>query len=138
MLAVEIMDTEFMNSITKWKKWDRLLSSPWFSVYPDVGNLSAWGNDVTAELELGIDSIAAIHLKDTYPVTATSQGQFRDVPFGDGCVDFVGVFQTLKRLNYRGSFLIEMWTEKSPEPVLEIIKARQWIEAKMLEGGLLC
>ena len=138
MLAVEIMDTEFMNSITKWKKWDRLLSSPWFSVYPDVGNLSAWGNDVSAELELGIDSIAAIHLKDTYPVTATSQGQFRDVPFGDGCVDFVGVFQTLKRLNYRGSFLIEMWTEKSAEPVLEIIKARQWIEAKMLEGGLLC
>ena len=138
MLAVEIMDTEFMNSITKWKKWDRLLSSPWFSVYPDVGNLSAWGNDVSAELELGIDSIAAIHLKDTYPVTATSQGQFRDVPFGDGCVDFVGVFQTLKRLNYRGSFLIEMWTEKSPEPVLEIIKARQWIEAKMVEGGLVC
>ncbi|MEZ2696349.1 L-ribulose-5-phosphate 3-epimerase, partial [Hafnia alvei] len=134
MLAVEIMDTEFMNSITKWKKWDRLLSSPWFSVYPDVGNLSAWGNDVSAELELGIDSIAAIHLKDTYPVTATSQGQFRDVPFGDGCVDFVGVFQTLKRLNYRGSFLIEMWTEKSAEAVLEIIKARQWIEAKMLEG----
>ena len=138
MLAVEIMDTEFMNSITKWKKWDRLLSSPWFSVYPDVGNLSAWGNDVSAELELGIDSIAAIHLKDTYPVTATSQGQFRDVPFGDGCVDFVGVFETLKRLNYRGSFMIEMWTEKSAEPVLEIIKARQWIEAKMLEGGLLC
>ncbi|KKI46680.1 xylulose 5-phosphate 3-epimerase [Obesumbacterium proteus] len=138
MLAVEIMDTEFMNSITKWKKWDRLLSSPWFSVYPDVGNLSAWGNDVSAELELGIDSIAAIHLKDTYPVTATSQGQFRDVPFGDGCVDFVGVFQTLKRLNYRGSFLIEMWTEKSAEPVLEIIKARQWIEAKMVEGGLVC
>lgn len=103
-----------------------------------MGNLSAWGNDVSAELELGIDSIAAIHLKDTYPVTATSQGQFRDVPFGDGCVDFVGVFQTLKRLNYRGSFLIEMWTEKSAEPVLEIIKARQWIEAKMLEGGLLC
>ncbi|MDN5987450.1 MAG: xylulose 5-phosphate 3-epimerase, partial [Hafniaceae bacterium] len=35
-------------------------------------------------------------------------------------------------------FLIEMWTEKSAEPVLEIIKARQWIEAKMVEGGLVC
>jgi hexulose-6-phosphate isomerase len=93
---------------------------------------------VSAELALGIDSIAAIHLKDTYPVTASSQGQFRDVPFGEGCVDFVGIFRTLKQLNYRGSFLIEMWTEKAQEPVLEIIKARQWIEARMLEGDFVC
>ncbi len=135
MLAVEIMDTSFMNSITKWKAWESLIESPWFTVYPDVGNLSAWGNDVTGELKLGIDRIAAIHLKDTYPVTETSQGQFRDVPFGEGCVDFVNVFKTLEALNYRGAFLIEMWTEKANEPVLEIIKARQWIEARMLEGG---
>ena len=58
MLAVEIMDTAFMNSISKWKKWDEMLASPWFTVYPDVGNLSAWGNDVPAELKLGIDRIA--------------------------------------------------------------------------------
>lgn len=70
------------------------------------------GNDVTAELQLGIDRIAAIHLKDTLPVTATHPGQFRDVPFGEGCVDFVGIFKTLHELNYRGAFLIEMWTEK--------------------------
>ena len=36
MLAVEIMDTAFMNSISKWKKWDEMLASPWFTVYPDV------------------------------------------------------------------------------------------------------
>ncbi|TLV10698.1 L-ribulose-5-phosphate 3-epimerase [Klebsiella indica] len=138
MLAVEIMDTAFMNSITKWKKWDAMLASPWFSVYPDVGNLSAWGNDVSAELELGINRIAAIHLKDTLPVTEHSPGQFRDVSFGDGCVDFPAVFRTLKQLNYRGAFLIEMWTEKSQEPVLEIIQARHWIEARMQEGGLEC
>ena len=138
MVAVEIMDTAFMNSISKWKKWDDMLASPWFSVYPDVGNLSAWGNDVTAELTLGIDRIAAIHLKDTRPVTEKSPGQFRDVPFGEGCVDFVGVFNTLNKLNYRGAFLIEMWTEKAKEPVLEIIQARRWIEARMQEGGMTC
>lgn len=137
MLAVEIMDTEFMNAISKWKVWEQQQASPWFSVYPDVGNLSAWGNDVTAELTLGIDRIAAIHLKDTQPVTASSPGQFRDVPFGQGCVDFVGVFRTLKALNYRGSFLIEMWTEKAEEPVAEIVLARRWIEQKMQEGGLI-
>lgn len=138
MLAVEIMDTDYMNSITKWKELEAQISSPWFSVYPDVGNLSAWGNDVPAELALGIDRIAAIHLKDTYAVTDTKPGQFRDVPFGEGCVDFVNVFRTLDKLNYRGAFLIEMWTEKSAEPVSEIIHARQWMEAKMKEGGLQC
>ncbi|MBJ9999782.1 L-ribulose-5-phosphate 3-epimerase [Erwinia sp. S38] len=137
MLAVEIMDTEFMNSISKWKHWDRQLASPWFTVYPDVGNLSAWGNDVSTELALGIDRIAAIHLKDTLPVTPDSPGQFRDVPFGEGCVDFVSVFRTLKQINYRGAFLIEMWTEKAEEPVAEIVQARRWIEQKMQEGGLL-
>ncbi|WHP79862.1 L-ribulose-5-phosphate 3-epimerase [Edwardsiella anguillarum] len=138
MLAVEIMDTAFINSISKWKTWDALMASPWFSVYPDIGNLSAWGNDVAAELRLGIDRIAAIHLKDTYPVTADSSGQFRDVSFGQGCVDFVGVFHTLQQLNYRGAFVVEMWSETSAEPLLEVIQARHWIEARMQEGGLTC
>ncbi|MBB5193558.1 hexulose-6-phosphate isomerase [Silvimonas terrae] len=135
MLSVEIMDTAFMNSIRKWKAWEAQIRSPWFSVYPDVGNLSAWGNNVPDELALGLDRIAAIHLKDTYPVTELQPGQFRDVPFGQGCVDFVNVFRTLKTLNYRGAFLIEMWTEKAEEPVAEIIAARRWIEARMQEGG---
>lgn len=138
MLAVEIMDTEFMSSISKWKSWDTLLASPWFTVYPDVGNLSAWGNNVAQELQLGIDRIAAIHLKDTFLVTETSPGQFRDVPFGEGCVDFVALFRTLKQLNYRGAFLIEMWTEKADEPVAEIVQARRWIEQQMQQGGMTC
>jgi hexulose-6-phosphate isomerase len=48
------------------------------------------------------------------------------------------VFNTLNQLNYRGAFLIEMWTEKAKEPVLEIIQARRWIEARMQEGGMTC
>lgn len=131
MCAVEIMDTQFMNSISKWKALDNKIGSPWFTVYPDIGNLTAWGNEVNSELAKGIDRIAAIHLKDTFAVTADSPGQFRDVPFGEGCVDFVNLFKTLRRLNYRGTFLIEMWTEKAAEPLLEIIHARHWIEDKM-------
>ena len=102
MLSVEIMDTKFMSSISRWKKYDELIKSPWFCVYPDVGNLSAWNDNVEEELALGIDKIAAIHLKDTYKVTETCKGQFRDVPFGEGCVDFAQCFRILKKLNYRG------------------------------------
>ncbi|WP_026783905.1 L-ribulose-5-phosphate 3-epimerase [Pleomorphomonas koreensis] len=135
MLAVEIMDTPFINSITKWKAWEARIRSPWFTVYPDVGNLSAWGNDVAAELAIGIDRIAAIHLKDTRAVTADFPGAFRDVPFGDGCVDFTGIFGRLKALGYRGAFLLEMWTEKAEEPVAELITARRFIEARMRDAG---
>ncbi|MEC5344278.1 L-ribulose-5-phosphate 3-epimerase [Brenneria populi] len=135
MCAVEIMDTPFINSISKWRELDAKINSPWFTVYPDVGNLTAWGNEVDSELSKGIDRIAAIHLKDTFPVTKDSPGQFRDVPFGEGCVDFIRLFKTLRRLNYRGTFLVEMWTEKSAEPLLEIIHARRWIEDKMKAAG---
>ncbi|BBG60183.1 MULTISPECIES: L-ribulose-5-phosphate 3-epimerase [Providencia] len=135
MCAVEIMDTPFMNSITKWQALADKIRSPWFQVYPDVGNLTAWGNDVENELTKGIENIVAIHLKDTYAVTETCKGQFRDVPFGEGCVDFVELFKLLKRLNYRGTFLIEMWTEKADEPLVEIINARHWIEDKMRQAG---
>ncbi|VEB27289.1 putative L-xylulose 5-phosphate 3-epimerase [Actinobacillus lignieresii] len=137
-LAVEIMDTKFMSSIKRWKKWDEIIKSPWFTVYPDIGNVSAWNDDIEAEFALGIDKISAIHLKDTYKVTETCKGQFRDVPFGDGCVDFKGFFEILVKLNYRGAFLIEMWTEKAEEPIAEIINARRWIEQKMKEGGFQC
>ncbi|WP_265498163.1 L-ribulose-5-phosphate 3-epimerase [Providencia rustigianii] len=135
MCAVEIMDTPFMNSITKWQALADKIRSPWFQVYPDVGNLTAWGNDVENELTKGIENIVALHLKDTYAVTETCKGQFRDVPFGEGCVDFVELFKLLKRLNYRGTFLIEMWTEKADEPLVEIINARHWIEDKMRQAG---
>ncbi len=135
MLSVEIMDTDFMNSISKWKKWEQAINSPWFTVYPDIGNLTAWNNDVQRELTLGFDRISALHLKETLKTTKTFPGQFRDMTFGSGQVDFIAAFKTLKKLGYRGAFLIEMWTEKAPEPLLEIIAAKRWIEDKMSEAG---
>lgn len=137
MLAMEIMDHPFMNSILKFINISKRLKSPWFSVYPDVGNLSAWGNDVAEELKLGRDQIVALHLKDTLAVTADHGGTFKEVPFGDGCVDFPLVFRTLKELNYCGPMLIEMWTEKSADPLRAITDARQWLFKKMRQGGFI-
>ncbi|SPT69911.1 L-ribulose-5-phosphate 3-epimerase ulaE [Anaerobiospirillum thomasii] len=134
MLATEIMDTPFLNSITKWKEYDDLIKSPWFGVYPDVGNLTGWNNDVPHELEVGIDKIAAIHLKETLPVSDTCKGQFRDLYFGQGTVDFLTIFKKLKALNYRGAFLLEMWGENDPQALDKIIAAREFIEKKMAEA----
>ena len=138
MLAVEIMDHPFMSSIVKFLNLKKKYGSPWFTVYPDVGNLSAWGNDVSQELALGFDWIVAIHLKDTIGVTADHPGTFKEVRFGSGCVDFPGVFRTLNALKYAGPFVIEMWTEKSDDARTEIAGAREWLLDRMREGGYLC
>jgi len=136
MLAIEIMDTPLINSITAWQEYDKIIESPFFCVYPDLGNLSACNNDVPGELRKGIAKIVAIHLKDTLRVTADFPGKFRDVPFGTGCVDFPTCFRVLAELKYRGPFLIEMWTEKAAEPVVEIARARRWLLEQMRLGGL--
>ncbi|HFU3843141.1 TPA: L-ribulose-5-phosphate 3-epimerase [Streptococcus suis] len=111
MLAIEIMDDPFINSIEKYLAVEKEIDSPYLFVYPDTGNVSAWHNDIYSEFYLGHRSIAALHLKDTYAVTETSKGQFRDVPFGQGCVDWDNMFAVLKKTNYQGPFLIEMWSE---------------------------
>ena len=135
MLAMEIMDSPFLNSIVRYLNLKKSLNSPWFMVYPDLGNLTAWGNDVSQELTLGIDDIVAIHLKDTLAVSATHPGTFKEVPFGTGCVDFAAAFATLNKLNYSGPFLIEMWTEKADDPEKEIQKAKDWLFDQMALGG---
>lgn len=138
MLSIEIMDHPFMNSISKYLEFDRILNSPFLTVYPDIGNLSAWGNDVRAEILKGKHKISAIHLKDTLAVTNIFPGKFKEVPFGEGCVKFIEFFKLLKEIDYNGPLLIEMWTEKSENPLKEIEKAKKWIEEKMKEGGFRC
>ena len=128
MLAMEIMDTPFMNSISKHMVYEKKIHSPWYRVYPDLGNLSAWKeNDPEAELNLGIDSIVAIHLKDTLAPTDTFEGQFKCVPFGDGCVDFPARFGQLERLRYMGPYMIEMWYREGTNDMEEIAKAAKWL-----------
>lgn len=134
-IATEIMDTPFMGAISRWKKYDALIKSQWFAVYPDVGNLCGWNNDPELELGVAAEKIAAIHLKETKFVRNGSKGQFRDLLFGEGDMDFVRIFRALKQLNYRGSFVIEMWGSKSADPLGDIVKARTYLEARMKEAG---
>jgi L-ribulose-5-phosphate 3-epimerase len=136
LLAMEIMDTPLMSSITRWLGYAERIRSPWFQVYPDLGNLSAWGNDVAAELAKAEGRIAAIHLKDTLAVRTDFPGQFRNVPFGQGCVDFPAAFRALAAQRYRGCFLVEMWTDSAPDPIGQCRQARAWIVDRMQEGGL--
>lgn len=128
MLAMEIMDTPFMNSITKHLEYERKINCPWYKVYPDLGNLTAWSeNNPSKEIEKGIGSIVGIHVKDTVPPSDTFEGQFKCVPFGTGCVDFSARFTQLEQLGYTGPYMIEMWYQNGTDDVAEIAKAAKWL-----------
>ncbi len=129
-LAMEIMDYPLMNSISKALGYAHYLNNPWFQLYPDIGNLSAWDNDVPMELMAGRGHIVAVHVKDTRP------GVFKDVPFGEGVVDFERCFAALQQSGYRGPYLIEMWSEKAADPIREVKAARAWVVKKMANAGL--
>ncbi|AXF77511.1 L-ribulose-5-phosphate 3-epimerase [Erwinia tracheiphila] len=130
MLAMEIMDYPLMNSVSKAMGYSHYLKNPWFQLYPDIGNLSAWDNDVQMELVSGAGHIVAVHLKDTLP------GVFKNVPFGEGVVDFGNCFRTLQDIGYCGPYLIEMWSESAENPLEEVRKARAWIVRQMQQAGI--
>lgn len=138
MLATEIMDTPFINSISKHMAYEAMIRSPWLRVYPDLGNLSAWPeNDVGFELEHGIDSIVAVHLKDTLAVTDTFPGKFKCVPFGEGCVDFPRCFAKLEALGYMGPYMMEMWYDERRGDMEECARALDFIKKQFEKGRVL-
>ena len=132
MLGVETMEGEnVVDSISCALRHVQSLDSPWFQIYPDIGNLAAHGFDVAAELEIGRSNLVGIHVKDSRP------GEPRRVPFGEGVVPFVAAFRKLADLGYAGPVLIEMWNDNRPDSLDLIAAARGWVVERMREGGLL-
>ena len=130
MLGVETMEgANVVDSIRRALCHVEALNSPWFQIYPDIGNLAAHGFDVGEELETGHGHIVGIHVKDSRP------GEPRRVPFGAGVVPFVAAFRKLAELGFRGPVLIEMWNDNRPDSLDLIVASRQWVIGKMLEGG---
>ena len=124
-----------MGTITRAMGYLKKIPSPYFKIYPDIGNLSNFTEDVPGELALGLGEIVALHVKETKP------GVFRDLEFGEGTVDFAGIFQALHSLGYQGMFLLEMWADNSRSQTVEeaaahIAKARSYVTEKMKQGGM--
>lgn len=103
MLALESMDTGAYCGMDDIMKLLREINSPFLGCYADIGNLTATGHDPKIEFEKGKGRIVGIHLKDALP------GVCRDVPFGEGIVDFDGGLRALYASGYRGSFVAETW-----------------------------
>ncbi len=134
MLAFEVMDTPFMGTIQRAVEYVNIINSPWVKVYPDVGNLSQWSKDPVKEILENKQHIVAYHLKETEP------NVFRDLNFGEGNVDFISIFKAIKKTEYNGPFLLEMWStnqesESFEDNVQKIKTAREFIINKMKESG---
>ena len=104
MLAIETMDTPFMGSVERIMTVVRMFDSPYLQCYMDIGNLSASALDPVKEIYTGGRHIVGIHLKDTKP------GIYRDIPFGQGIVDFDLCLSTLAAMGYNNFFVAETWS----------------------------
>jgi inosose dehydratase len=108
----------------------------------DTGHLAFAGEDHIAVLDKWIARIGHVHLKDIRPAVlkkavrekwpflrAVREGVFT-VP-GDGSIDFVPVFRTLKISGYSGWWVVEAEQDPARAAPLEYaIKARKYIREK--------
>ncbi|VEU59065.1 L-ribulose-5-phosphate 3-epimerase [Mesomycoplasma neurolyticum] len=133
-LAFETMDTAFAGTITKCMNFLKEINMPNFYIYPDIGNLSQFTKDVENEITLASDKIVAFHFKDT------TKKVFKKIEWGQGSVNFPKALRAIKKINFKGPMLIEMWSENKSDETLEenvdkLVKARkfynlQWKKAK--------
>ena len=129
MTAFETMDTDLMDSIKKAMYYVEKVNSPYLQVYPDVGNLTAAGQAINSDFACGAGHIMAIHLKDTIP------GKVREIPYGEGTVDFVSFFKMLKQTDFKGLFVAEMWATDDRQASIDYVKtAREFLLNKYVEA----
>lgn len=112
-LAFETMDTSFGGTISKCLNFVNQINSPYLYIYPDIGNLTQFTNDIENEMELGKNKIVAFHFKDT---TST---KFKEVPFGQGSVDFPRLLKSIDKNELNCPIMIEMWSKNKKEETIE-------------------
>jgi len=121
ILAFEIMETPFMNTVKKAMKYVKKIDSPYLRIYPDIGNVRNGADKYLEDIKSGKGYIAAAHLKET------AEGVYRDMFFGEGRVDFDGCIKELKSQGV-GLYVCEFWYDGKTPPLEYVIKARRFFE----------
>ena len=129
LLGLENGDSELVNSVEKAMRFVNALNSPWFQVFPDIGNMTAAGYNPLEQLPLTKGHLVGVHVKDTRP------GELRGVPLGQGVVRFQETFRWLAQIGFTGPLVMEMWAHLDPtgDPIGSATRARaileKWISA---------
>ncbi len=128
ILALENGDSALVDSVEKAMRFVRRFNSPWFQVYPDIGNMTAFGYSPLDQLPLAEGHMVGLHVKDTRP------GELRGVMLEQGIVPFRETFRMLAHMGFAGPLVMEMWAHLDPagDPIGSAARARarlgQWIE----------
>ncbi|MCK7636826.1 L-ribulose-5-phosphate 3-epimerase [Corynebacterium sp. P7202] len=129
ILAIENVDGHDISSVQDAMSVVHECASPWVQIYPDVGNIAEHGGDATEELAAGRGHMVALHVKDVLP------GEPRRIFFGTGVADFDAAFAELKRQDWDGRIMLEMWNDDSPDSPATCERARRFIEEKLISAG---
>ena len=100
----------------------------------DVANLILYGkgNPVDAMDVVGT-LVRGIHAKDgLFPTNPRELG--RETPIGQGKVDFLRIFEQLKRVNYRGSMMIEREVGTEEERKRDFLKSKMLLQHWMVQA----
>jgi L-ribulose-5-phosphate 3-epimerase len=124
LLALENGDSLLVDSVEKAMRFVKILNSPWFQVYPDIGNMTAAGYSPLEQLPLTEGHLVGVHVKDTRP------GELRGVPLGKGVVQFQETFKLLAHMGFSGPFVMEMWAHLDPtgNPISSATIARETLD----------
>jgi len=128
ILALETMEVDFLNTVEKALRYVELMDSPYLKIYPDTGNITNAAPDIARDIQTGRGHIVAAHLKETRP------GIFREVPFGEGHVDFVKAIRSYMDLGV-GLYLAEFWHLSGKDWRQELENAHGFLEDKFMLAG---
>lgn len=110
LVELETMENNFMNTVWKAMYYVKQIDSVYLGIYPDSGNLknaaAALGNDEAQDLQSGRGHISSLHLKETIP------GRFREIPYGEGHVDFEKVIRAAWEIGVK-KYVTEFWYKGS-------------------------
>lgn len=106
LLEMETMENQFMNTVWKAMYYVNKIDSVYLGVYPDSGNIKnavvSQNSDEAEDILSGKGHISSLHLKETVP------GVFREIPYGEGHVDFEKTIDAAWSIGVR-KYVTEFW-----------------------------
>lgn len=131
LLGLENMENDFMNSAEKCLDAICFVNSPYFQLYPDIGNMTNayHGNaeDILNDLKKCQGHGLALHLKEVQPE------RYGGLFYGEGYVDFPLYARKAYDLGFR-RFVMEYWYTGSEEWKSDLINARNMCDSWICEG----
>lgn len=111
---------------TEYKRFIDRLPAAHFGVNYDIGNSASLDIPAPAEFSLYGDRVLNVHIKDRVKGGTT-------VPLGEGHADFHSVFTELKKIKYKGNFILQTARAKDEQHMMVLKKYRTFTQKLIAE-----